>query len=64
MEIVDNDVAEILRQKTPAEKLAIADSMWRFARNLVAAGLRFDHPDWDESQIQREISRRLSNGAF
>ena len=32
MEIVDDRVAEILRSKSPAERLAIADGMWRFAR--------------------------------
>jgi hypothetical protein len=53
----------ILRRKTPAEKLAIVDSLWIMARRFVRAQLVNDHPDWTAEQIDRETARRMSRGA-
>jgi Rv0078B-related antitoxin len=63
-EMVDDVMVEVLRTKTPDEKLAMADSMWRMARDLIRDKLRQDHPDWSEDQIARETARRLSHGAI
>lgn len=63
-EIVDDRVAEILRKKTPAERLAIADGMWRFARDMIHAIISREHPDWPEDEIRRQVARRMSHGAF
>ena len=63
IEVLDDDMAEILRSKTPAERLAITHGMWRFARQLVIGGIRWQHPDWNQPQIDREAARRLSHGA-
>src|SRR5271163_1882321 len=46
MEIVDDRVAEILRSKSPAERLAIANGMWRFARRMIREIIARDHPGW------------------
>jgi hypothetical protein len=64
IEVVDDRVAEILREKTPAQRLAIADGLWRFAREMIHDILTQEHPDWDESMIRREVARRMSHGAF
>jgi hypothetical protein len=53
----------VLRAKTPQERLAIADGMWRSARKLIMARLRADHPDWSEERILQETARRMSHGA-
>ena len=37
LEVVDDRVAEILREKTEAERLAIANGLWRFAREMTRA---------------------------
>ncbi len=63
IEVVDDVMAEILRRKTPAERLQIAFNLWRSARKQIAGCLRSLHPDWDEAQIDRETARRLSHGA-
>jgi hypothetical protein len=63
VEVVDEDLAEVLRRKTPAERLAIASGLWRSARVLLAGNLRSLHPDWDEARLQQEVLRRLSHGA-
>ena len=62
-EVVDDEIAAILRRKTEAERLAIAFDMWSFARRTVIEVLRGEHPDWDEQRILREAARRLSHGA-
>jgi len=63
MEILDNATAEILRRKTPSERLAIANGMWRFARDMLRANLAREHPDWADDVINRTVAKRLSHGA-
>ncbi|HEV7669440.1 MAG TPA: hypothetical protein VGS22_13025 [Thermoanaerobaculia bacterium] len=63
LEILDDDMARILRAKTGAERLKIASDMFASARRMLASHLASEHPDWDEERIQRETSRRISHGA-
>ena len=63
IEVMDDAMAEILRKKTPAERLAIAFGLWRSARIILSGSLKSLHPDWDEERIQQEVARRLSHGA-
>ncbi len=63
LEVVEEEMARILRQKTPAERLSIAFGLWRSARLMLVSMLRSLHPDWDEERVQREVARRLSHGA-
>jgi hypothetical protein len=62
-EMVDDAMAAILRQKTPAQRLAIADGLWRSARRILRAQLKKDHPNWTDEQINCELARRMSHGA-
>ncbi|MFA4873740.1 MAG: hypothetical protein WC956_06190 [bacterium] len=62
IEVLDDISAQILRAKTPFERLCIADGMVRFARELVGAFLRSQHPDWNEAAVQAEVVKRLSHG--
>ena len=63
MEILDDAMANILRRKTPVERLAIANGMWKFARDMLRASLAREHPDWTEDELNRMVARRLSHGA-
>ncbi len=63
IEVIDDKMAEMLRRKTGAERLAIANGMFRLARGMIVATLRAEHADWDEERIAREAARRLSHGA-
>jgi hypothetical protein len=63
-EIVDDAMADVLRAKTPNERLAMIDGMWRMARDLIWGKLRQDHPEWSQEQLAQETARRLSRGAF
>ena len=46
---------EILRKMTPARKLELAMDLYWSARELKAAGLRSQHPDWSEEQVQAAV---------
>ena len=63
VEILDEEMARVLRAKTSAERLAIANGMWSSARRMIAAILQDEHPDWHAEQVDRETARRLSHGA-
>ncbi len=63
IEVLDNAVAEVLRSKSPEEKLKIASGMWRSAKVQIAASMGAIHKDWSKERIDREVIRRLSHGA-
>ncbi len=62
IEMVDEAMAEVLRQKTEVERLAIANRMWVFACDLVRKLIVQEHPDWSEEEVQRQVARRMSHG--
>jgi len=62
IEVVEDAMAEVLRRKTPAERIAIGFSLWRSANLILTAHLSTSHPDWDSDRVQREVVRRLSYG--
>ena len=45
----------ILRAMTPAQKLKAAERLYYSARQLKAAALRAQHPDWSEETVQRAV---------
>jgi hypothetical protein len=63
IEIVDDEMAAVLRSKTGAERLKIANDMFVSARRMIASHLAAEHPDWDEERVQKETSSRISHGA-
>jgi hypothetical protein len=63
IEIIDDQMASLLRSKTEAERFAMIDKFWRFARTLILARIAHEHPDWTEDQVRREVARRMSHGA-
>ena len=46
---------QILAKMSPGEKLEVAMQLYYSARELKAAGVRADHPDWDEKQVQQAV---------
>jgi hypothetical protein len=63
IEVPDEKVVEMLKKKSPQERLAIAFSLWRSTRLTLTNHLRVTHPDWDEKGVQAEAARRMSHGA-
>ena len=62
IEVVDDAMAEILRQKTPSERIQIGFKMWTSARKMLSAHLKSTHPEWEDEHISKEVARRLSHG--
>ena len=46
---------QILAKMSPGKKLEVAMQLYYSARELKAAGVRADHPDWDEKQVQQAV---------
>lgn len=63
VEVIDDQMAAVLRAQSGADRLRIASGMFAFARRMILAQLRAEHPEWTEEQIRREAARRLSHGA-
>ena len=62
IEVMDDAMADILRQKTEVERLQIAARMWRSARVILRGAIRTEHPDWDAERVNREIAKQISHG--
>jgi hypothetical protein len=62
IEVVDDELAAILRAKSPAQRVEMIGAANRTARLLAAAGARYLHPDWNEAEIEAEVVRRVCGG--
>ena len=62
IEVVDDDMAEVLRRKTGAQRLKIIDALYRTAWQLAESNIRSRHPDWSPLQIQRAVAQRIAGG--
>jgi hypothetical protein len=63
IEVVDDKVADILRRKTPGERIQIACDLWVSVQRMLITHLRQTHPEWDSKKVEQEVARRLSHGA-
>ena len=63
IEVLDEALADVLRRKTPAEKIQMIAAAHRTARQLIRAGVHHQHPDWDDARVGAEVLRRLTRGA-
>lgn len=63
IEVVDDEMADVLRRKTSAERIGIGFRMWESAHDMLMAHLRHTHPEWDMKRVESEVARRLSHGA-
>lgn len=64
VEVMDEAMAVVLRQKTGAARLQMASDLFSSARSMLLNHMRSTHPDWSEDRILREVTRRLSGGAI
>ena len=62
IELVEPEMIEHFRNKTSIETFQIVSNAHRTARKLTAMGVRYDHPEWSEDEINHEVSRRLLDG--
>jgi hypothetical protein len=45
----------IFQSMSPEQKVKLVLGLYRSARKLKEAGLRAQHPDWSEEQIQQKV---------
>ena len=62
IEVVDDRMAEVLREKTPAERVAMMSSAHHTVRLLIEASVRRRQPRWDAARVAVEVARRISRG--
>jgi len=62
IEVMEDSMAEVLRSKSSAQRIAIGFALWTSAREMLTAHLGTSHPDWDVGRIQSEVAKRLSHG--
>ena len=62
IEVIDHDLAAVLRTKTAAERVEMIAAANRTARVLAAAGVRYLHPEWNEEQVRAEVIKRVCGG--
>lgn len=48
---------DILDRMTGAQRILLAFEMSDFARELTKQGIRREHPEWAEAQVERELLR-------
>jgi len=63
IEVVDPALAEVLRRKTPAERIAMVSAAHTMARLRIEGRLRTRYPDWPDDRIALEVRRRMTRGA-
>jgi hypothetical protein len=62
IEAIDDEFVNALRNKSPAERIQMIGAANRTARLLAAAGIRYQHPNWTEEQVNIEVIRRVCGG--
>lgn len=64
IEVVDDDMAAILRAKSETERLQMGFAMWESARAMIRAVITAENPTWSTEQIDRAVAHRMSHGAI
>jgi hypothetical protein len=64
IEVIDDAMADVLRKKTPAERIGIGFAIWKSSTDMLKTYLKSIHPDWNNDDIRREIAKRFGNGTL
>jgi len=51
---------EIFRRMTPAQRVDCCLRWTQFTCELARSAIRQEHPDWTQSQVDRELGRRIT----
>ena len=62
IEILEPEMVEVLRGKTPAERVAMVFEANRTMRLRIEGHLLTQHPEWTREKILTEIARRMLIG--
>ena len=64
IEVIDDQMAEVLKNKTPQERLMIAFEMWESTKKMLTNFLYSEYPEWNQKQIHNEVVKRMSHGSI
>lgn len=56
--VIDDETAEMLRKKTPTERIAMCFELTRLFRLRLYKHYQGLHPDWDEKQVLRAVAQK------
>ena len=59
IEVLDDDMVEVLRKKTPVERVAMVLDANRTMRLMLQAHFQERHPEWTDDQIAVAVARRI-----
>lgn len=62
IDLLETEDVERARQMSFAEKFMAGAELFEHACAISRAGIRMQHPDFDEAQIETELRRRLQIG--
>jgi hypothetical protein len=63
IEVVEDEMAEVLKRKTGEARLQIVDVLYRSAWQLIESNVLVSHPDWDAAQVRAAVAARIAGGA-
>ena len=63
IEVLEDEMVEVLKAKTPQERLKMAFDMWKMVRRQLECYLETTHKEWSKEKIQKEVARRMSHGS-
>jgi tRNA U54 and U55 pseudouridine synthase Pus10 len=61
-DVIDDQMAAVLREKTELERLQIGFEMWHSAQKMIRAIVAAEHPEWSSEEVHREVAKRMSHG--
>jgi hypothetical protein len=59
---LERDDIEQARQMTFAQKFMAGAELFEYACDISRAGIRMQHPEFDEQQVEAELRRRIHIG--
>ena len=61
IEVVDAEVARILRGMSGVDRLRLAHEAWELARERLIAFVGSRHPQWSKEEVGKEVAKRLAH---
>jgi len=55
--VTKTEVQRVLQAMSPTQKLRAAERLYHSARQLKAAALRAEHPDWTDEAIHQAVRK-------
>ena len=61
IDVIEDSMVAVLRNKTEWERLEMAFGMWEMAEGILGDVIAAEHPDWTPAQVRQLVARRLAH---